>query len=126
MRYITHVSRNKQTRLAEGRKIPASKACQNPTAFEIGDCCNHLKIPHAIEKDKAYSRDLMQVGRVRVMLKRSDGSLHNPLIASKKQLMLRIAELVPKHAGRIKKPEAATSSSNAAPLKSGKAGRKKR
>ncbi|KAI3812828.1 hypothetical protein L1987_17540 [Smallanthus sonchifolius] len=117
---------NSKKTIAEGRRIPALKACENPTALEIGDCCGHLKIPFAIEIDKAYSRDFMQVGRVRVMLRRSDGSLNNPLIASKKQLMLRIAELVPRHPGRIKKQEAAVSTSNAAPSKSGKAGRKKR
>ncbi|KAD3641432.1 hypothetical protein E3N88_30656 [Mikania micrantha] len=43
-----------------------------------------------------------------------------------KQLMLRIAELVPRHPGRIKKQEAAASVSNAGPSKSGKAGKKKR
>ncbi|KAL8266667.1 hypothetical protein R6Q59_004011 [Mikania micrantha] len=117
---------NSKKTVAEGRRIPASKACENPTPLEIGDCCGHLKIPFAIESDNAYSRDFMQVGRVRVMLTRSDGSLHNPLISSKKQLMLRIAELVPRHPGRIKKQEAAASVSNAGPSKSGKAGKKKR
>ncbi|KAL8207847.1 hypothetical protein R6Q57_007259 [Mikania cordata] len=118
---------NSKKTVAEGRRISATKACENPTALEMGDCCGHLKIPFAIEIDKAYPRDFMQVGRVRVLLKRADGSLHNPLIASKKQLMIRIAELVPRHPGRLKKQEAATSSSNAAgPAKSGKGGKKKR
>ena len=34
--------------------------------------------------DKAYPRDFMQVGRVRFTLKKSDGSLHNPLVANSK------------------------------------------
>jgi hypothetical protein len=42
-----------------------------------------------------------------------------------KQLMLRVAELVPRHPGRTKKQEPA-SSSTAGPPKSGKGGRKKR
>nr|GEW14488.1 soluble inorganic pyrophosphatase 1 [Tanacetum cinerariifolium] len=48
--------------------------------------------------------------------------------SQKKQLMLRIAELVPRHPGRVKKQEVASSTSNAAaaPSKSGKGGRKKR
>ncbi|XP_071696015.1 signal recognition particle 19 kDa protein-like [Rutidosis leptorrhynchoides] len=116
---------NSKKTVAEGRRIAVTKACENPTALEIGDCCGHLKIPFAIEIDKAYPRDFMQVGRVRFNLKRSDGSLHNPLIANKKQLMLRIAELVPRHPGRVKKQEPATTS-NAAPAKSGKGGKKKR
>ncbi|KAI3727765.1 hypothetical protein L6452_16385 [Arctium lappa] len=106
------------------RRISATKACENPTALEIGDCCGHLKIPFAIELDKAYPRDFMQVGRVRVLLKRPDGSLHNPGVASKKQLMIRVAELVPRHPGRTKKQEPAATSS-AVPTKSGK-GKKKR
>ncbi|XP_076895882.1 signal recognition particle 19 kDa protein-like [Bidens hawaiensis] len=122
---------NSKKTIAEGRRISASKACENPTALEIGDCCGHLKIPFAIEIDKAYPRDFMQVGRVRVLLKRPDGSPYNPLITSKKQLMIRIAELVPRHPGRLKKQEAASksaaSASNAgAPAKSGKGGKKKR
>ena len=43
-----------------------------------------------------------------------------------KQLMLHVAELVPKHPGRTKKQEAPSTSSTAAPSKSGKGGRKKR
>ncbi|GJT82926.1 signal recognition particle 19 kDa protein-like protein [Tanacetum coccineum] len=100
---------NSKKTIAEGRRIPFSKACENPTALEIGDCCGHLKIPFAIEIDKAYQ-----------------GITAN--VREEKQLMLRIAELVPRHPGRVKKQEAAASTSNAAaaPSKSGKGGRKKR
>ncbi|XP_078150096.1 signal recognition particle 19 kDa protein-like [Carex rostrata] len=99
--------------------------------MEISDCCGHLKIPHAVEIDKAYPRDFMQVGRVRFQLKKSDGSFWNPAISSKKALMLQIAQLVPKHHGRTKKQETAGSSSaagaaGAGPSKSGKHGKKKK
>nr|XP_043606875.1 signal recognition particle 19 kDa protein [Erigeron canadensis]XP_043606876.1 signal recognition particle 19 kDa protein [Erigeron canadensis] len=116
---------NSKKTIAEGRRIPATKACENPTALEIGDCCSHLKIPFAVEIDKAYPRDFMQVGRVRVLLKRPDGRFSNPLVTNKKQLMVRIAELVPRHPGRVKKQEPA-STSNVGPSKSGKGGKKKR
>ena len=43
-----------------------------------------------------------------------------------KQLMLHVAELVPKHPGRTKKQEAPSTLSTAGPSKSGKSGRKKR
>ncbi|CAI9291075.1 unnamed protein product [Lactuca saligna] len=79
----------------------------------------HLKIPFAIELDKAYPRDFMQVGRVRFILKRSDGSLYNQAISSKKHLMLHVAELVPRHPGRVKKQEPAATSTTG-PSKSGK------
>ncbi|CAL9057492.1 unnamed protein product [Musa banksii] len=118
---------NSKKTVTEGRRVCATKACENPTCIEIGDCCSYLKIPFAIELDKAYSRDFMQRGRVRVLLKREDGSLCNTDIGSKKQLMLRVAELIPKHHGRTKKQEPAnTSTATVGPSKSGKGGKKKR
>ncbi|KAM7491507.1 hypothetical protein LguiA_034428 [Lonicera macranthoides] len=116
---------NSKKTIAEGRRINATKACENPTCVEIGDCCGFLKLPFAIEIDKAYPRDFMQRGRVRVLLKKEDGSLHNPAISSRKQLMMHVAELVPRHPGRTKKQEP-TSTSNAGPSKSAKGGRKRR
>ncbi|KAG5223368.1 signal recognition particle protein [Salix suchowensis] len=97
--------------------------CENPTCIEIGDCCSHLKLPFAIEIDKAYPRDFMQVGRVRVLLKREDGVY--VILPFLPQLMIHVAELVPRHPGRTKKQEPA-STSNAATSKSGKGGKKKR
>ncbi|MBA0598625.1 hypothetical protein Gorai_008381, partial [Gossypium raimondii] len=38
-----------QKTVAEGRRISLAKACENPTCVEIADCCNHLKVPNAIE-----------------------------------------------------------------------------
>lgn len=40
---------NSKKTIAEGRRINVSKACENPTCVEIGDCCKHLKLPCAIE-----------------------------------------------------------------------------
>ncbi|XP_028056853.1 signal recognition particle SEC65 subunit-like [Camellia sinensis] len=40
---------NSKKTIAEGRRISTSKACENPTCAEIGDCCSHLKLPFAIE-----------------------------------------------------------------------------
>ncbi|PKA58108.1 Signal recognition particle 19 kDa protein [Apostasia shenzhenica] len=73
---------NLKKSIAEGRQNSASKACENPTCIEIGDCCNHLKIPCAIEHDKACPRDFMQIGRVRFELIREHGSPYNPAIGS--------------------------------------------
>jgi signal recognition particle subunit SRP19 len=125
---------NSKKTIAEGRRINETKACENPTCVEINDCCLHLKLPSAIELDKAYPRDFMQRGRVRVQLKKEDGSPFNPAISTRKQLMMQIAELVPRHPGRTKKQEPASSSaagaskssSAAGPSKSGKGGKKKR
>uniref|UniRef100_A0A5B6YHR6 Signal recognition particle 19 kDa protein n=1 Tax=Davidia involucrata TaxID=16924 RepID=A0A5B6YHR6_DAVIN len=117
---------NSKKTIADGRRISTSKACENPTCAEISDCCSHLKLPFAIEIDKAYPRDFMQRGRVRVLLKKEDGTLHNSAISSRKQLMLCVAELVPRHPGRTKKQEPAASTSGTGPSKSGKGGKKKR
>ncbi|XP_048134423.1 signal recognition particle 19 kDa protein-like isoform X2 [Rhodamnia argentea] len=73
---------NSKKTIAEGRRICAAKACENPTCAEIGDCCSHLKLLYDVEIDKAYPRDFMQRGRVRVFLKREDGTLCNPAISS--------------------------------------------
>uniref|UniRef100_A0A0D9WZQ7 Signal recognition particle 19 kDa protein n=2 Tax=Leersia perrieri TaxID=77586 RepID=A0A0D9WZQ7_9ORYZ len=116
---------NSKKTVAEGRRIAAGKACPDPTCVEIADCCSYLKIPHAIELDKAYPRDFFQVGRVRVQLKKEDGSAINPAIKTKKQLLIQIAELVPKHHGRTKKQEPAASSA-AGTSKGGKSGKKKK
>lgn len=40
---------NSKKTIAEGRRLSISKACENPTCAEIGDCCSHLKLPFAIE-----------------------------------------------------------------------------
>ncbi|OMO70455.1 Signal recognition particle, SRP19 subunit [Corchorus capsularis] len=119
---------NSKKTVAEGRRISTAKACENPTCAEISDCCNHLKLVNAIEIDKAYPRDFMQRGRVRVQLRKEDGTLCNPAISSRKQLMLHVAELVPRHPGRNKKQEAPSSSSTstAGTSQSKKGGRKKR
>ncbi|CAK9147472.1 unnamed protein product [Ilex paraguariensis] len=116
---------NSKKTIAEGRRVNAFKGCENPSCAEIGDCCGHLKLPFAIEIDKAYPRDFMQRGRVRVLLKKEDGTLYNPAISSRKQLMLHIVELVLRHPGRTKKQEP-TSALTAGPSKFGKARKKKR
>ncbi|OVA17603.1 Signal recognition particle [Macleaya cordata] len=116
---------NSKKTIAEGRRISASKACENPTCIEIGDCCSALKLPFAIEVNKAYPRDFMQVGRVRVLLKREDGTLYNPDIGSRKQMMLQVAAMVPRHPGRTKK-QAPASTSTAGPSKQGGKGGKKK
>ncbi|XP_059274361.1 signal recognition particle 19 kDa protein isoform X2 [Mustela nigripes] len=69
---------NKKT-IAEGRRIPISKAVENPTATEIQDVCSAVGLNVFLEKNKMYSRewnrDVQYRGRVRVQLKHEDGSL---------------------------------------------------
>ncbi|KAL3693352.1 hypothetical protein R1sor_007003 [Riccia sorocarpa] len=119
---------NSKKTLAEGRRINASLGVENPNYVEIRDCCNYLKLPCLEEPHKAYSRDFMQRGRVRVQLKREDGSLVNPAVPTRKALMLKVAELVPKHQGRAKKQQETSSSSGTSATSGGKgkSGKKKK
>ncbi|KAI3977684.1 hypothetical protein MKX01_009569 [Papaver californicum] len=125
---------NKKKTLAQGRRISAAKGCEDPTCIEIADCCTALKLPFAVEINKAYPRDFMQVGRVRVQLKREDGTLCNPDIKSRKDMMHQVAAMVPRHPGRNKKqaavssssPSTGTSSKAGTTSKGGKGGKKKK
>ncbi|ELW72498.1 Signal recognition particle 19 kDa protein [Tupaia chinensis] len=69
---------NKKTN-AEGRRIPVSKAVENPTATEIQDVCSVVGLNVLLEKNKMssreWNRDVQYRGRVRVQLKQGDGSL---------------------------------------------------
>ncbi|DBA82000.1 TPA: signal recognition particle 19kDa [Trebouxia sp. C0004] len=70
------------------------------------DCCTKgLKLPAQIE-DKSYSRDWLIRGRIRVQLKDDGGKALVADIPSRTALMLRIAELVPKHPMRSKRAQA--------------------
>ncbi|XP_052594989.1 signal recognition particle 19 kDa protein-like [Peromyscus californicus insignis] len=59
--------------IAEGRRIPISKAVENPTATEIQDVCSAVGLNAFLEKNKMYSRewnhDVQYRGRVPVQLK---------------------------------------------------------
>ncbi|XP_010857890.1 PREDICTED: uncharacterized protein LOC105002773 [Bison bison bison] len=82
---------NKKT-IAEGRRIPISKAVENPTATEIQDVCAAVGLNVFLEKNKMYSRewnrDLQYRGRVRVQLKQEDGSLCLVQFPSRSQVLL--------------------------------------
>eukprot|EP00727_Mastigamoeba_balamuthi_P007923 m51a1_g3751 putative signal recognition particle 19 kda (157) ;mRNA; r:76043-76597 len=82
---------------AQGRRVPQDKALAHVTLKEIAEACMKLGYPHhgiGLE-DKAYSRDWMLRGRVRVRMYNEDGSPVVADIPSKKVLLLRIAELIP-------------------------------
>ncbi|XP_028911734.1 signal recognition particle 19 kDa protein isoform X2 [Ornithorhynchus anatinus] len=76
---------NKKT-IAEGRRIPVEKAVENPTSTEIQDVCAAVGLNVLVEKNKMYSRewnrDMQYRGRVRIQLKRDDGSLCFPQFPS--------------------------------------------
>ena len=69
--------------------------------MEILDCCRYLGLPCDVE-DKQYARDWwLSRGRVRVQLRDLDsGAPVNPDIPSRRELLLRVADLVARHPGR--------------------------
>ncbi|XP_038625915.1 signal recognition particle 19 kDa protein isoform X1 [Tachyglossus aculeatus] len=97
---------NKKT-IAEGRRIPVEKAVENPTSTEIQDVCAAVGLNVLVEKNKMYSRewnrDMQYRGRVRIQLKRDDGSLCFPQFPSRKSVMLYAAEMIPKLKTRTQK-----------------------
>lgn len=94
---------NSKKTLAQGRRICASKAVEDPTLLEICDCLNYVKLPFYAEPLKAYPRDYLQRGRVRVQLKKEDGTPSNPMIATRQALYLKLTALILKHQGRTTK-----------------------
>ncbi|XP_053320244.1 signal recognition particle 19 kDa protein [Spea bombifrons] len=97
---------NKKT-VAEGRRIPIEKAVQNPTCSEIADVCRANKLQVVVEADKMYTRELNRDvqfrGRVRVQLKNEDGTPCVDKLTSRKAVMLRVAEDIPKLKTRTQK-----------------------
>lgn len=56
------------------RRIPKGAACDGPNVLEIRDVLEKsMKLPCEVE-DKSYPRDFWQRGRVRVTIKKEDGS----------------------------------------------------
>ncbi|PNH08467.1 Signal recognition particle protein [Tetrabaena socialis] len=81
-------------------------------------------VPAAVPR-KHYPRDYLPKGRIKVQLRGDDGKPINPDIPDRRTLLLRLAELVPKHPGRAahaKAKTAAASKAAEAPSGSGAGG----
>uniref|UniRef100_A0A8D2EM23 Signal recognition particle 19 kDa protein n=1 Tax=Theropithecus gelada TaxID=9565 RepID=A0A8D2EM23_THEGE len=87
---------NKKT-IAEGRRIPISKAVENPTATEIQDVCSAVGLNVFLEKNKMHSREWNRD------LKQEDGSHCLVQFPSRKSVMLYAAETIPKLKTRTQK-----------------------
>mmetsp|Transcript_21901 Transcript_21901/g.46543 ORF Transcript_21901/g.46543 Transcript_21901/m.46543 type:complete len:162 (+) Transcript_21901:99-584(+) len=87
---------NSKKTVPEGRRIALAKAVEHPHPAEMAEICEYLKIPHVLEMDKAYPRDWLIRGRVRVMLKTAEGAFTHPELHTKKDVMAKMGELIPK------------------------------
>ncbi len=52
---------------SKGRKVPKTIAVENPTLMEISEVLTFFKLHHCLE-NKAYPRDILERGRVKVKL----------------------------------------------------------
>ena len=73
---------NSKVTIEGGRRVPKEKGIENPTCEEIAEVLSYLKLAHAVEVDKAYPRDWMQKGRIKVLLKDAHGQLFHPEITN--------------------------------------------
>jgi len=91
---------NSKKTVSEGRKIAKNQAAENPTATEIADVCKFLGLECEVEPEKAYSRDPLSHGRIKVRFR---NELGQPILAdlkTKRQLLGRLGTLIPKLASR--------------------------
>ncbi|XP_024237148.1 signal recognition particle 19 kDa protein [Oncorhynchus tshawytscha] len=105
---------NSKKTLAEGRRIPAEKAVENPTCAEIRDVLTAAGANVLVENkmySREWNRDVTFRGRVRVQLKQEDGTLCSDKFASRKDVMIYCAEMIPKLKTRTQKGTGADSSS---------------
>lgn len=78
--YPNYIDKSKS--LKEGRRITACKAVDRPVLPELIEVLTSLNIPHVVE-NKAYSRDWMVRGRIRVNLHAvSDDTVNTSMSAS--------------------------------------------
>lgn len=118
---------NSKKTVAEGRRIPIEKAVENPTVSEIHDVCVVAGLNVVTEKNKMYPRELNRdgqfTGRVRIQLRKEDGSFCLEQFLSRKAVMLYVAEMIPKLKTRTQKSGGAEQN---AQQEGGKKGKKKK
>ncbi|KAL4660893.1 signal recognition particle 19 kDa protein [Arapaima gigas] len=97
---------NSKKTIAEGRRIPTEKAVENPTCCEIRDVLTAAGMNVFVENKmypREWNRDVQFRGRVRVQLKKEDGSFYNEKFSSRKDIMFYVAEMIPKLKTRTQK-----------------------
>ncbi|XP_059358878.1 signal recognition particle 19 kDa protein [Carassius carassius] len=97
---------NSKKTIAEGRRIAAEKAVENPSCAEIRDVLTAAGLNVLVENKmypREWNRDVQFRGRVRIQLKLEDGSLCQDKFASRKDVMFYVAEMIPKLKSRTQK-----------------------
>ncbi|XP_035291623.1 signal recognition particle 19 kDa protein [Anguilla anguilla] len=118
---------NSKKTLAEGRRIPSEKGVENPTCAEIRDVLSAAGLNVLVENKmypREWNRDAQFRGRVRVQLKEEDGNLCQEKFSSRKDVMLYVAEMIPKLKTRTQKSGAGDNSAQLG--EGGRKGKKKK
>mmetsp|Transcript_56680 Transcript_56680/g.64963 ORF Transcript_56680/g.64963 Transcript_56680/m.64963 type:complete len:143 (+) Transcript_56680:23-451(+) len=101
-------------KIDQGRAIPLKHCVENPTIQEMSEILQYLKIRHVIEPHKAYPKDWINPGRIRVQLLDDDSSKPlNEEVPNKKKLMMKMGELIPKLKSRVNAASSTTTSAKA-------------
>lgn len=88
----------------EGRKVSKAKSVDNPKVNEIKDVLTYHKFNFVVEETKQYPRDSFKdafcKGRVKVQLKKSDGTPFNKDFQTRKDILFMLGDMIPKLKGR--------------------------
>ncbi|KAI8625860.1 signal recognition particle, SRP19 subunit [Xylariaceae sp. FL1651] len=83
---------------AEGRRVPARLAVQNPLAREIANACAALRLSPVFEAHRTHPKDWANPGRVRVALKAARERSHP--VKNKHHLYVVVARYLQEHPTR--------------------------
>lgn len=81
---------------AEGRRVGAELAVENPLARELADATASLGLQTVFEPDKLHPKDWSNPGRVRILLKQ-DGKQLNRNVTNKHHLYILISQYLQAH-----------------------------
>jgi signal recognition particle subunit SRP19 len=88
---------------AEGRRVGAELAVENPLAREMVDAVASLNLPVTFEPDKTHPKDWSNPGRIRVLLKQ-DGKAMTKNIKNKHHLYILVSKYLREHPAHKNSP----------------------
>lgn len=91
----------------EGRKMPKEHCVENPSYQEIKDVLTAANMNLLVE-NKIYprerSKEILHRGRIRLQLKNEDGTAINPDLATRRQILKYVGQMIPQLKSRIANP----------------------
>ncbi|CAD7957450.1 unnamed protein product [Amoebophrya sp. A120] len=87
---------NSEKTVPEGRRLGKEHCVAHPTAPEMAEAGKQLQLRVALEMSKCYPRDWLVQGRVKVLLKKEDGSFCNPEIKTKRDFLKQVCKVIQK------------------------------